>query len=129
MAQTDESGAHVVPTELLIPAEANPRVTPDAQSAAARRPPMRAARARPWRLLALPAVALAAYAEWLVAQGRDGPLPTAPTPAWWLFGGAALLFAAAAWPVPALRPALPAPFLEAWGDRPRRARFVVPLGL
>src|SRR3954469_25529766 len=137
MAQTEESSIHPAPVDESAPgpAEPDPQAPPGGQAA----PPMPVSQpeqglmgrilALPRQLLALPAVGLAAYAERLVADARNLSVTAPPAESWWLFGLAAVLFAVAAWPVPALLPALPPPVAAAWRDPRRRIRFFLPLGL
>src|SRR5947209_5121404 len=64
--------------------------------------------------LAGAALALALLAEHLAADARDTAIEPPPLLTWIGFAVAAVLFVIAAWPVPAVRPVLPAPLGATW---------------
>ncbi len=85
-------------------------------------------RTRARRLLVVPALALAAGAEWQAAQARGLHLGAPPALTWQLFAVAAILWLVAAWPVPRLRPVAPT-LAAAPAGRPGRRWAAVLLGL
>src|SRR5579859_1551889 len=83
------------------------------------------------RGLVLPAAGLALFAEHLVAdlRGQTQGAGSPPAAAWDLFILAAILFAVATWPVPALHPGTAPPPWRTWRMLRRPAWFLAPLGL
>ncbi|HUS14479.1 MAG TPA: hypothetical protein VM536_05595, partial [Chloroflexia bacterium] len=109
----------------------HPAASPPAEASSAH-PPASSSASRPawplWlgrrRILAIPALALAGWAESLIAAARPPAGTAPPSLAWILFALAGALFALAAWPVPARPPAAPSRFMAALRGMPRRLVFL-----